>query len=330
MPPLSFSYYAHIPMVNLPGGVFVRGASGISNNPPTWTKVEPFSASLSHVTEHEFLDVMDKSPEHESLLQEIRDAYQTAWKRPLQSSTHPMTCVSWNDAKEFCEILSKSMEPRGLGILSLLTDDQAEYAIRGPAVDLRKQMEIEEIGIGDFGDWATDRFENFVTRLEMGARILRDPKGKALRKILEGKQELYAWRMYGTTNGRLFEKREDGTIIKNAWYDECGEGKKNRTREIERIWGDGDPNGIATANERITSGEAHPFGLSDASGNVWSWCEDQVEGEIWRRLRGGSWYSDDDEPILLLSACRVDDRPVSRSDGVGFRVAAASNFLCES
>jgi len=315
-------------MVNLPGGVFVRGASDMQVNLPTWREVSPFSVSLSHVAEHEFLDVMDKSSEHKSLLQEIRDAYQTAWKRPLQSSTHPMTCVSWKDARVFCEILSKSMEPRGLGILSLLTEDQAEYAIRGPAVDVREQMEIEGIGIGDFGDWATDRFENYVTRLEMGARILRDPKGKALRKILEGKLEVYAWRMYGAPNGRLFEKKADGTIVKNAWYGEYGEGKKNRTREVERILGDGDPQGTATANDRIASGEVHPFGLSDASGNVWSWCEDKVEGGRWRRLRGGSWVGDD--PILFRSASRNSYHPDVRLDYVGFRVAAASNFLCES
>jgi len=321
MPPLSFSYYAQIPIVNLPGGVFVRGASDMEDNLPTWREVSPFSVSLSHVTEQEFLEVMDKSSEHKSLLQEIRDAYQSRWNLPLQPSAHPMTCVSWRDANVFCEILSKSMEPRGLGILSLLTDDQAEYAIRGPAVDLREQMEIEEIGIDDFGDWATDRFENFVTRLEMGAQILRDPNWEVLRKILEGNQELYAWRMYGTPNGLLFEKKADGTIVKNAWYGEYGEGKKNRTREVERILGDGDPQGTVIANDLINSGEVHPFGQADASGNVWSWCDDEVE--IFRSLRGGSWGSDGS--IYLRTAFRNVNHPDVRDNNVGFRVAAASS-----
>jgi len=317
--PLSFSYYAHIPMVNLPGGIFVRGASDMTLNPPTWREVSPFSVSLSHVTEHEFLDVMDKSSEHESLLQEIRDRYQSVWKRPLQPSAHPMTCVSWHDAKKFCEILSKG-RLTGMAPLSLPTEDQMEYAMRGPPVNLRHAMEDEGISIKDFGAWATDRFENFVTRLEMGARILRDPKGKALRKILEGKLEVYAWRMYGTPNGRLFEKKADGTIVKNAWYGDDKGGRKDRTREVKRIWGDGDPQGTVTANDLINSGEAHPFGLTDASGNVWSWCEDE-DVILFRRLRGGGWNNG--FPNGLFAARLGSARPAVYNFEVGFRVAAA-------
>jgi formylglycine-generating enzyme required for sulfatase activity len=92
----------------------------------------------------------------------------------------------------------------------------------------------------------------------------------------------------------------------------------------------------------FTKGES-PYGLLDASGNVWEWTT-SLWGEDWqkpkygypydaqdgrenldesdamlRMLRGGARYDDD---VYVRCAFRVDYAPRNRDDGVGFRVVS--------
>jgi formylglycine-generating enzyme required for sulfatase activity len=53
------------------------------------------------------------------------------WRKPgfKQGYDHPVTCVSWNDAQEFCKWLSGIEKER---LYRLLTEAEWEYACRGP------------------------------------------------------------------------------------------------------------------------------------------------------------------------------------------------------
>lgn len=80
----------------------------------------------------------------------------------------------------------------------------------------------------------------------------------------------------------------------------------------------------ADQSHAVGGKRANAWGLHDMLGNVWDWCWDRYDPEVYgsyRVLRGGGWA---DEHWSCRASVRRRSHPTFRIDDVGFRVARSA------
>ncbi|MFI6812396.1 formylglycine-generating enzyme family protein [Nonomuraea sp. NPDC050328] len=92
-----------------------------------------------------------------------------------------------------------------------------------------------------------------------------------------------------------------------------------RYGELDEIaWHRGNSGGRV---HEVAGKRPNAWGLSDTLGNVWEWCWDVYDAEVYggyRVLRGGGWF---DEHWSCRASVRRRSHPTLVIDDVGFRVA---------
>ncbi len=129
-----------IDFISIPGGKFFMGSPPEeeghlnSESPQHWVKIKPFYLSKYIITQAQWQVVMKNNP-----------SYYTGLNRPVEN-------VSWYDAMEFCEKLSKIIQRKGTSSKKFRLPSEAEweYACRGNTETTFH-----------FGDYITTEFANY-------------------------------------------------------------------------------------------------------------------------------------------------------------------------
>jgi hypothetical protein len=117
-----------------------------------------------------------------------------------------------------------------------------------------------------------------------------------------------------------------GRLPSEQEWEAAARGSKTREYPWDGPWVDGICNtheaGLGTTSPigLFPRSRQADFGLEDLAGNVWEWCEDEVNEGVFsgnRLLRGGSWFGDS---RFARAAIRDDFDPDFRFSGIGFRV----------
>ncbi|MFG3254812.1 formylglycine-generating enzyme family protein [Streptomyces sp. NPDC048172] len=107
------------------------------------------------------------------------------------------------------------------------------------------------------------------------------------------------------------------------WEYACRAGSREvRYGELDAIgWYRGNSRGRI---KDVAAKEPNAWGLYDTIGNVWEWCWDVYDPEVYgpyRVFRGGGWQ---DPPRGCRASCRRKSHPTFRIDDLGFRLARSA------
>ena len=188
------------------------------------------------------------------------------------------------------------LEPYQLAVFPITQARYAQVTGRRPSTAQGGQLPVEGVSW-----WDAVRFCNTLSRLEGLTPVYRlhpggegiewDTSADGYRLPTEAEWE-HACRA-GATGPRY------GQLGEIAWY------RGNSNGQIHDVGGK----------------RPNPWGLHDMLGDVWEWCWDLYDPEVYgtyRVLRGGGWF---DEPWSCRASVRRRSHPTLKIDDIGFRIA---------
>jgi formylglycine-generating enzyme required for sulfatase activity len=194
---------------------------------------------------------------------------------------------------------SVGLAPYELGAFPITQAVYADVTGRRPSAVQRNALPVEGVSWWDAVSFCNDlsQHEGFAPAYRLhgdGEGVDWDPSADGYRLPTEAEWE-HACRA-GTTGPRY------GPLDEIAWY---------RGNSDERI-------------HDVGGKLPNPWGLYDMLGNVWDWCWDVYDAEVYgsyRVLRGGGWF---DEQWSCRASARRRSHPSYQVDDVGFRVARSA------
>jgi formylglycine-generating enzyme required for sulfatase activity len=108
-------------MAQVPGGTFAPRGTGNPTLAGQPVKVEPFCLDLTEVTVAAFASCVKTGKCSEPVAHDSDDNQACTWKSAPPLDTHPINCVLFSQAKEYCASLNKRLP----------TEEEWEWAARG-------------------------------------------------------------------------------------------------------------------------------------------------------------------------------------------------------
>ncbi len=203
--------------VLIPPGEFMMGRRVVRNYARTTDELpvhrvritQPFYLGIYEVTHSQYKRVMGKSPS------------------PYEGLQYPVDGVAWNDASQFCEVLSSLPEEKAAGrTYRLPTEAQWEYTCRAGTTTTYH-----------FGNNASVLHNNFAWFVLAGIPGPFERKPDTVHPV--GQKKPNSWRLYDM-HGNVWEWCRD-------WYD----GSYYKSAPVD------DPTGPATGYGRVYRGAGH-------------------------------------------------------------------------
>jgi formylglycine-generating enzyme len=187
-----------------------------------------------------------------------------------------------------------------------------------PSLERREQCPVESVSW-----WDAVRFCNALSRragLAPAYRVEDDPSG--VLDAPDGLDALPAGVLDAAADRIVWDRTADGYRLPTEaeWEHACRAGTTGpRYGPLNEISWHRDNSGGRVHDV----GGKHPnaWGLHDMLGNVWDWCWDVYDADVYgsyRVLRGGGWF---DEHWSCRASVRRRSHPTFRVDDVGFRLA---------
>lgn len=196
---------------------------------------------------------------------------------------------------------SVELAPYRLGAYPVTQGQYARVTGRRPSTAQGDCLPVEGVSW-----WDAVRFCNALSRsegLEPAYRLKADVGGEAV----EWDASAEGYRL--PTEGEWEHACRAGTAV--ARYGQLDEIAWHRGNSQERI-------------HAVGGKQPNAWGLHDMLGNVWEWCWDIYDAEVYgtyRVLRGGGWF---DERWSCRASVRRRSHPTFQIDDVGFRVARST------